>query len=95
MAEERRQFVLLPYSFLLFFAFAYSGSRDLRDLIGRHSQILQDIVQNASLVVRKHVKNIGGVDHASALRTRAIHRTFEKFGRLGRDAKSLARMLTA
>src|SRR5690606_970805 len=95
MTEDRRQLVLLPYPFLLFFALAYAGPRNLRDLIGRHSQILQNIVQNASFVVRKYVENIGSVDHTSALRTRAVHRTFKKLSCLRRNAKSFSRMLAA
>ena len=72
-----------------------SRSRGLRDFVGRHSQILQNVVQHASLVVRQHVKNVAAVDHAAPLRTGAVHRPLEKFGRLRGDAKAFAGMLAA
>ena len=77
MAKERRQLIFLPRAFLFLFTLADSGAGRLCDLVRRHAEILQNVIQDAALVIRKNVKNIAAVDDAASLRTGTVHRTFE------------------
>src|SRR5436190_5051928 len=95
VSEERRQLVFLPYSFLFFFSLAYSGPSGLRNFLGRHSQILQNVIEHTSLVVRKDVKNIAAIYHPAALGPGTVHGTFKKLGRLRCDAIAFAAVLAA
>jgi hypothetical protein len=93
MAEERRQFVFLSYSFFFFFSLADPRPCSLRDLFGWNSQILENVIQNAALVIRKNVEYIAALNNPTALRSRTVHRPLEELGRLRRYAKSLPGVL--
>ncbi len=58
VAKEGRQFVLLPDAFLFLFALLYPRASDLCDLVRRDAEILEHVVENASLVIRQDVKDI-------------------------------------